>query len=106
MPILDQMLLEQNTEVGDAVCLEFCLFVALKAGNNCETDAHMSSEVVQLTCFNLGSHIYKSSFFYQGTRWTPSKMIHRLGKEINNTDSVYYWAYKVSPCLQYVYYTA
>ncbi|XP_068434376.1 deoxyhypusine synthase [Clinocottus analis] len=43
MPILDQMLLEQNTE---------------------------------------------------GTRWTPSKMIHRLGKEINNTDSVYYWAYK------------
>ncbi|MED6236521.1 hypothetical protein ATANTOWER_010523 [Ataeniobius toweri] len=43
MPILDQMLLEQNT---------------------------------------------------QGTRWTPSKMIHRLGKEINNTDSVYYWAYE------------
>uniref|UniRef100_A0A8C6U6I9 deoxyhypusine synthase n=1 Tax=Neogobius melanostomus TaxID=47308 RepID=A0A8C6U6I9_9GOBI len=44
VPILDQMLLEQNTE---------------------------------------------------GTRWTPSKMIHRLGKEINNPDSVYYWAYKV-----------
>ncbi|XP_059205064.1 deoxyhypusine synthase [Centropristis striata] len=43
MPILDQMLLEQNTE---------------------------------------------------GTRWTPSKMIHRLGKEINNPESVYYWAYK------------
>ncbi|XP_061567103.1 deoxyhypusine synthase [Cololabis saira] len=43
MPILDQMLLEQNTE---------------------------------------------------GIRWTPSKMIHRLGKEINNTESVYYWAYK------------
>ncbi|XP_029294446.1 deoxyhypusine synthase [Cottoperca gobio] len=30
----------------------------------------------------------------EGTSWTPSKMIHRLGKEINNTDSVYYWAYK------------
>uniref|UniRef100_A0A8C6U9L5 deoxyhypusine synthase n=1 Tax=Neogobius melanostomus TaxID=47308 RepID=A0A8C6U9L5_9GOBI len=45
VPILDQMLLEQNTE---------------------------------------------------GTRWTPSKMIHRLGKEINNPDSVYYWAYKSS----------
>ncbi|XP_049416574.1 deoxyhypusine synthase-like [Epinephelus fuscoguttatus] len=30
----------------------------------------------------------------EGTKWTPSKMIHRLGKEINNTDSVYYWAYK------------
>ena len=26
--------------------------------------------------------------------WTPSKVIHRLGKEINNKDSVYYWAYK------------
>uniref|UniRef100_A0A8C2EBF5 Deoxyhypusine synthase n=1 Tax=Cyprinus carpio TaxID=7962 RepID=A0A8C2EBF5_CYPCA len=26
--------------------------------------------------------------------WAPSKMIHRLGKEINNPDSVYYWAYK------------
>ncbi|KAF2095200.1 DS-domain-containing protein [Rhizodiscina lignyota] len=27
-------------------------------------------------------------------RWTPSKVIHRLGKEINNEESVYYWAYK------------
>lgn len=26
--------------------------------------------------------------------WTPSKVIHRLGKEINNVASVYYWAYK------------
>lgn len=34
-------------------------------------------------------------FLHQGTHWTPSKMIHRLGKEINNPDSVYYWAYKV-----------
>ncbi|KAF7658631.1 hypothetical protein LDENG_00010280 [Lucifuga dentata] len=30
----------------------------------------------------------------QGVRWTPSKMINRLGKEINNPESVYYWAYK------------
>eukprot|EP00750_Incisomonas_marina_P028082 INCI638.1.p1 GENE.INCI638.1~~INCI638.1.p1 ORF type:complete len:441 (-),score=100.69 INCI638.1:728-2050(-) len=29
-----------------------------------------------------------------GTIWTPSKFIHRLGKEINNENSVYYWAYK------------
>ncbi|NP_001034603.1 deoxyhypusine synthase [Mus musculus] len=43
MPILDQMVLEQNTE---------------------------------------------------GVKWTPSKMISRLGKEINNPDSVYYWAHK------------
>jgi deoxyhypusine synthase len=29
-----------------------------------------------------------------GVVWTPCKIIHRLGKEINNEDSVYYWAYK------------
>ncbi len=26
--------------------------------------------------------------------WTPSKIIERLGKEINNEESVYFWAYK------------
>lgn len=26
--------------------------------------------------------------------WTPSKIIHRLGLEINNEDSIYYWAAK------------
>ena len=26
--------------------------------------------------------------------WTPSKVIHRLGKEINNESSVCYWAFK------------
>jgi deoxyhypusine synthase len=26
--------------------------------------------------------------------WTPSKIIHRLGKEINNEESVCYWAWK------------
>lgn len=30
----------------------------------------------------------------QGVNWTPSKMIARLGKEIDNPESVYYWAYK------------
>lgn len=29
-----------------------------------------------------------------GVHWTPSKMIARLGKEINNPDSVCYWAWK------------
>lgn len=29
-----------------------------------------------------------------GEVWTPSKMIKRLGKEINHEDSIYYWAYK------------
>ena len=31
-----------------------------------------------------------------GVNWTPSKIINRLGKEINNPESVYYWAYKVN----------
>jgi len=29
-----------------------------------------------------------------GTLWTPSKMIRRLGQEINDPSSVYYWCYK------------
>uniref|UniRef100_A0AC35GHE3 Deoxyhypusine synthase n=1 Tax=Panagrolaimus sp. PS1159 TaxID=55785 RepID=A0AC35GHE3_9BILA len=29
-----------------------------------------------------------------GIQWTPSKIITRLGKEINNEDSICYWAYK------------
>jgi len=29
-----------------------------------------------------------------GIIWTPSKMIHRMGKEINDPRSVYYWCYK------------
>ena len=34
-----------------------------------------------------------------GTVWTPSSFIRRLGKEINDEESVYYWAYKVIACL-------
>ena len=26
--------------------------------------------------------------------WSPSTMIHRLGREINNENSIYYWCYK------------
>jgi len=29
-----------------------------------------------------------------GQPWTPSKIIRRLGKEINHPDSIYYWCYK------------
>lgn len=28
----------------------------------------------------------------KGTVWSPSKIIHKLGESINNTESVYYWA--------------
>jgi len=30
----------------------------------------------------------------ENVRWTPSKVIARLGKEIDNPDSVYYWCHK------------
>ncbi|TNN19525.1 Deoxyhypusine synthase isoform 2 [Schistosoma japonicum] len=30
----------------------------------------------------------------QNINWTPSKLINRLGKEINHKDSIYYWCYK------------
>ncbi|RGB29854.1 deoxyhypusine synthase [Rhizophagus diaphanus] len=30
----------------------------------------------------------------KGIIWSPSKVINRLGKEINNPESIYYWAYK------------
>eukprot|EP00250_Pteridium_aquilinum_P007850 c17487_g1_i1 orf=18-695(-) len=38
----------------------------------------------------------KNSFIVQmqGVNWTPSKVIARLGKELNHPDSIYYWAYK------------
>jgi len=29
-----------------------------------------------------------------GVNWTPSKMIARMGREINDPSSIYYWAYK------------
>jgi deoxyhypusine synthase len=31
-----------------------------------------------------------------GRIWSPSSFIRRLGQEINNEESVYYWAWKVS----------
>jgi deoxyhypusine synthase len=37
-----------------------------------------------------------------GEVWTPSSFIRRLGKEINNEESVYYWAYKVNRTLLFV----
>ena len=30
----------------------------------------------------------------EGVCWTPSQIIRRLGKEIDNEESVYYWCYK------------
>lgn len=32
----------------------------------------------------------------QGMVWSPSRMINRLGKEINNEESIYYWCWRNS----------
>lgn len=40
-------------------------------------------------CFNFSFSIQ------QNVAWTPSKVIARLGKEINHESSYLYWAYKV-----------
>ena len=32
----------------------------------------------------------------QGQVWSPSKLIDRLGREIANEESIYYWAHRVS----------
>jgi deoxyhypusine synthase len=32
----------------------------------------------------------------EGTRWSPSTVIARLGREIRSEESVYYWCWKVS----------
>jgi len=32
--------------------------------------------------------------------WTPSKMIERLGREIDNEESIYYWCAKVCVCVR------
>lgn len=34
----------------------------------------------------------------EGKVWAPSEVIRRLGKEIDNEESVYYWAYKACSC--------
>ncbi len=30
----------------------------------------------------------------EGKEWTPSSFINRMGKEINNEESIYYWCWK------------
>lgn len=78
MPILDQMVLEQNTEVGGAgegvAGAPWEGLVPHRRGGRCR----VNTDVLP-----------------QGMKWTPSKMIARLGKEINSPESVYYWAQKV-----------
>lgn len=78
MPILEEMLVEQNTKV----CRLVLRFHAREPNDTFIAMATVVGYLWFASC--------------QGVRWTPSKMIHRLGKEINNPESICYWAYKVS----------
>ncbi|CAI9778849.1 unnamed protein product [Fraxinus pennsylvanica] len=41
-----------------------------------------------------GYDFNKGVDYHENTLWTPSKVISRLGEEINNESSYLYWAYK------------
>lgn len=77
MPILDQMVDEQETQVGGG-------------GQDFTPPRWGGARTPPFGGFGVlrGQHP-------QGVRWTPSRMIARLGKEINNPESVCYWAQKV-----------
>lgn len=88
VPILTKMLEEQKTEVRRSLvsfrCL-VCLGLVRLWLNPNPKPAPIS----------LHALTKPAARTVQGVVWSPSKMIHRLGKEIDNEDSVYYWAYKV-----------
>ena len=62
----------------------------------------VKKHAIHHSTFNINIYYYylisvKLCFFsfFQNVIWSPSKMIARFGQEIDNPDSVYYWAYKV-----------
>lgn len=65
-PILDKMIEEQKTKVGFTWTVK--------------------------KCEKINFHYFNKICFLQKTLWTPSKMIARLGEEIDNEESIYYWA--------------
>lgn len=49
---------------------------------------------VKLEAFLLPLYAQMAVEQEKGFEWTPRKFINRLGKEINNEESIYYWCYK------------
>lgn len=46
-------------------------------------------------CYQINHTTFSPFFNLKKVLWTPSKLIARLGKEINDENSYLYWAYKV-----------
>lgn len=103
-PIFKQMLLEQETQVQALHCEHTSIH--LKQAH--KPDWVLTNYEVIIPCCVQSmdtNHVVRVCvclwcFLSQGTHWTPSKMIHRFGKEINDPDSVCYWAYKVKTAIQ------
>jgi deoxyhypusine synthase len=91
MPILDKMLLEQSTQVSNQAEMrpKFHTLIGASCSSRDISMFFMVSGRGFLSCLQ--------------NVWTPSKVIARLGKEINDESSYLYWAYKViSKLNQYV----
>lgn len=86
-----------------------CIGFSLACSKNKEKNALIVQKENNFS-FSLSNHLFSSfhqisSFYTQLTfflsvlqkrSWTPSKVIARLGKEINDENSYLYWAYKAS----------
>jgi hypothetical protein len=78
MPLLDTMLDEQV----DLYCLVFF---------GARTHTHTRKRMSVLM------HMERDMQLASGKPWTPSSFIKRLGLEINNKESIYYWYGRTSP---------
>ncbi|GER46516.1 deoxyhypusine synthase, partial [Striga asiatica] len=75
IPIFGQMLEEQKSQTLSLVMLDHGHFPLV-----------LLDQMVHLA--------YSAGLFSWNLLWTPSKVIARLGKEINNKSSYLYWAFK------------
>ncbi|KAF7256138.1 hypothetical protein EG68_05877 [Paragonimus skrjabini miyazakii] len=61
-----------------------------RMSNNCTVFLSYTSNMVSCGVRDIIRFIVQ---YDMGCNWTPSKMIDRLGKEINHPDSIYYWCH-------------
>jgi hypothetical protein len=84
--IFDVLTLEQPAFSTSLICCNNL------AGSSCVS---MMNPVLLKTCSWPYLCVFVSIYCCLQNIWTPSKVIARLGKEINDESSYLYWAYKV-----------
>ena len=82
MPLLDKMVDEQVISYST-------LLVFLVATVATDKLICVLSRNTQIVCPNKRAHVTRQ--LASGTPWTPSTFIKRMGLEINNKESIYYW---------------